>query len=791
MVAAGPGEGPRGRVLLQKAVEAIEGERWNDLTILLQDNAPALQMARLRLEQQGLSATKARVAAAACAKSRLEAPVMPKQRLEADAATASTSSSSASSFSSKMHAAMAGPLSWADNSPWSALILVQVVIIASYAPAFYYKGFVMDDAVAIERNPNVVSETFSWSMLMSTDFWGLPMHGQGWTNKSFRPLVTLSFRLNYLLHGLYSSGFHITNVLMHCIASITVGRSATLLMGLPGSWAAVCCVLFGVHPVHTENVLYLVGRADILAAIIGIAALNLYASFICPASSPLGRTGLVGKAGLPALWQEVLALSLPSALIVASGLSKESGFTLYGLPLGMELMDLLTAQSLAARRRLQIHSRLQQRSVIRMGVLGATTFMVALARYSHTSGTTLNMSPQDNPISFESSKMVRVLSYAFLHGVYAKLLFWPGFLCYDYSMDAIPLLRTPADARLLLTLATYVGAAAALTAALQAPPRHRRAALIALALLAVTFFPASNIAFPVGTVIGERLMYFPSAGSCLALVVWLHACFGQGGTRKTTAAGEVLEASKKAKAALPRSLPVCSWTSSRLVVLTLGAIAGLGTRTLLRTRVWSSSETLFIHDGHAQPTSSKTQFNLGITHMQRQEWDEAVEALIRCAWADPLSSLPFYRIGQIEILRGRFEVAEEFLAAALDKFGASLMVRDEEVFHDLAVALFQNGKHEQAERRLRIALQMNPEFDKGWNNLACCLASRDIMSAARAARKAVAIAPENPQYWANFAVLARHAGDGAAARDAWTQAKAIWPGMPEPMDCTWEFAPGG
>merc|ERR1719213_1127877 len=105
--------------------------------------------------------------------------------------------------------------------------------------------------------------------------------------------------------------------------------------------------------------------------------------------------------------------------------------------------------------------------------------------------------------------------------------------------------------------------------------------------------------------------------------------------------------------------------------------------------------------------------------------------------------------------------------------------------------MFQNGKPDQAETRLRVALQLNPDFAKGWNNLACCIASRDLYDAARAARKAVTLAPENPQYWANFALLARHAGDAATAEEAWQQARAIYPSMPEPMDCTWEFAPAG
>jgi len=221
------------------------------------------------------------------------------------------------------------------------------------------------------------------------------------------------------------------------------------------------------------------------------------------------------------------------------------------------------------------------------------------------------------------------------------------------------------------------------------------------------------------------------------------------------------------------------------------AAAALAARTVARVRDWESSETLYVNDGAIQPTSSKVQFNLGITHMQNQEWDLAVQALVRCAWADPLSSLPFYRIGQIEILRGRFDTAEQYLSAAIDKFGASLMVRDEEVFHDLAVAMFQNGKPEGAETRLRVALQLNPDFAKGWNNLACCVASRSLHDAARALRKAVTLAPENPQYWANLALLAQHTGDPATASGAWRRAQELWPAVPEPRDCTWEFAPAG
>merc|ERR1712070_34783 len=95
-------------------------------------------------------------------------------------------------------------------------------------------------------------------------------------------------------------------------------------------------------------------------------------------------------------------------------------------------------------------------------------------------------------------------------------------------MDAIPPVTTMLDCRLLLPFAAYVGFAAAITATFRAPRRHRRAGLISLAVLVVPFLPASNILFPVGTVVGERLLYIPSVGFCLAIVVGLHAMTSRG-----------------------------------------------------------------------------------------------------------------------------------------------------------------------------------------------------------------------------------------------------------------------
>lgn len=49
--------------------------------------------------------------------------------------------------------------------------------------------------------------------------------------------------------------------------------------------------------------------------------------------------------------------------------------------------------------------------------------------------------------------------------------------------------------------------------------RERQLSLFALSLLIVPFLPASNLLFPVGFVLAERVLYLPSLGVCLLVAV--------------------------------------------------------------------------------------------------------------------------------------------------------------------------------------------------------------------------------------------------------------------------------
>lgn len=110
------------------------------------------------------------------------------------------------------------------------------------------------------------------------DFWGTPLTHSG-SHKSYRPLCVLSFRFNYALGKLNPWGYHLGNVLLHamvtavftCLAQKVLKRKfATYVAGL----------LFAAHPIHTEAVAGIVGRADIGACLFFLLTFLSYMKYV-------------------------------------------------------------------------------------------------------------------------------------------------------------------------------------------------------------------------------------------------------------------------------------------------------------------------------------------------------------------------------------------------------------------------------------------------------------------------------------------------------------------------------
>src|SRR5690606_15943106 len=142
-----------------------------------------------------------------------------------------------------------------------------------------------DDNSAIVSNRYIRTNETDWWSIWTVDYWGTPIQSEH-SHKSYRPVTSLTFRLNYLLSsdpsGLHPFGYHLTNVCLHALVSVILYRF--MLNMLNDHWPSLLLTLFfAVHPLKSEAVSGIVGRAELLSTFFFLMALFCYFdhAFIC------------------------------------------------------------------------------------------------------------------------------------------------------------------------------------------------------------------------------------------------------------------------------------------------------------------------------------------------------------------------------------------------------------------------------------------------------------------------------------------------------------------------------
>ena len=439
-------------------------------------------------------------------------------------------------------------------------------------------ALVWDDRMAIVRNADVKGET-PWAQLWANDFWGQPIASAD-SHKSYRPLCVLSFRLNFWAHGLAPAGYHAVNVAAHALASaliVALGRQ----LQLPPGAAVLGGLVFAVHPIHTEAVAGVVGRADVLCTVGFLLAALLYLRAIDASSG--------GRASRSAAFVGALACA------AAATLCKELGFTTLPVLIALDLFASAEAAPRASRaQRLWV--------VLRVAlVTGFAAAMLVLRMRMHGGHSLRQWTELENSAVLAERWEERAMSIAHLHARYAAALVWPAELCYDWGFDAIPTVVSLHDPRNALTVAAYVATAASIGAAAAAPRGPMHGPMLRCMLCALLpFAPMSNILFPVGTMLGERLLYLPSAGVCLAAGIVLSRLIGL-----DRPAGAVGDGNGAAAASSARTSP-----SARGIGIIGALLAFAAARTVRRNADWRDELALFEAGFVTAPSSVKVRNNL-------------------------------------------------------------------------------------------------------------------------------------------------------------------------------------
>ena len=150
------------------------------------------------------------------------------------------------------------PLGWRYGPPLALLFAVCVIYANSLDNAF-----VFDDLVYIVDNPDI---QHIWPL------WQSPTEST-WPALNARPLVRLTLAFNYALHGLEPRGYHLVNLGIHLLCSLSIyGLARRALAAVhfdgdaPGLGLAIAMV-WTVHPINSECINYLSQRSESLMAL--------------------------------------------------------------------------------------------------------------------------------------------------------------------------------------------------------------------------------------------------------------------------------------------------------------------------------------------------------------------------------------------------------------------------------------------------------------------------------------------------------------------------------------------
>lgn len=152
-----------------------------------------------------------------------------------------------------------------------AVILLAVWI--SYGTCLEF-NFVWDDFGLIVYNEQVQSEK-SWPNFFTQDFWTIGENVKDTGRSFYRPLISLSYGIDYKMWGMNPFGFHLTNMVAHSLSAVIVYMLGILLLKIPLP-VATGTLLWAIHPTHVENVCWISGRTDVLCAVFLLLAFLMF-----------------------------------------------------------------------------------------------------------------------------------------------------------------------------------------------------------------------------------------------------------------------------------------------------------------------------------------------------------------------------------------------------------------------------------------------------------------------------------------------------------------------------------
>ena len=581
-------------------------------------------------------------------------------------------------------------------------VLLATSVLVAYAGVRQHDFVNFDDPEYVVQNRHVTS-----GLTFANVAWSLTaVHSANW-----HPLTWMSHMLDCSLHGLDPGGHHVTNVLLHALATVLLFFALRTMTGAPGRSAFVAA-LFALHPRNAESVAWISERKDVLSAVFWTGAMWAHAAYAQRSTLPrylavalLLALGLLAKPMVVTLPAALLLLDLwPLRRVRLAGIGDDA------------TTDVRTPAPLAVPAVVREYAPL-------FAIALAAAIVTFLAQRSSGAVATLTALP----LGFRLQNAV--VTYA----GYLWSLLWPTQLAVFYPYRTLPVAEVSAALALLVALSVLAWRTR----------RTRPYLLVGWLWYLGTLVPVIGIVKAGDQAMADRFTYLPAIGIFLA-ATWAiaDAASRDPRTRRALVPAAVLVA---IACLLTTRRQVEHWRDSvtlfrhalavtsrnHLAELNLAAalvergdvaagleharaaqalrpddvkvLATLGTA-LARSGHGDEAESAYRRALQSDPDSVLAWLGMAVLHAEREQWADAERAYAEVLRREPEHAKAHAGLGFVLSAQARH-------ADAIVQYRAAIVADEKllQAYNGLALALEATGQTDEALRVLESALQHAPD----------------------------------------------------------------------------------
>lgn len=563
---------------------------------------------------------------------------------------------------------------------YSPVLLIIFISFLVYLNALR-NGFVWDDMVLIADNEGINKWGCFWENFVR-DFFDTTDDTIEFKYGYYRPIISLSYMIDYALWGLKPWGFHLSNIIFHTISCILAYLIFNSLFN-NRSISIITSLLFACHPIHTESVTWISGRTDVIAGMFFLSAFYLYQKAIYP-PLPGERNSSLGN-------REVLKL-----FPIHSKLFYVCSIILFAI--AMLCKEMVATLPFLLIAYTHYFAGLRNGRQCKISLLLSAPYFFVILLYGIIRFTILGIHTVVNPGGEEMKGFYpTTLSFTKTIFIYLFKLIYPA---HQNAYIQNPMSFSITE---LTVFSSVIGVSFLIFLIVWLKKRWARMSFLILFYL-VTLLPLSNfirISAPwdMGFVTAERFLYIPSLGFCGIISVLLTGAW-------------------------KCSFSILRYTTISLFIALLIFYSG---QTLLRNRDWIDEKTFFSKTLIAAPNAALLHHAMGNVYVREENYEKALDYYKNSLELYPLYHAAYNNIGTIYSKQGLYD-------QALAAFKEAIKINPDYIqsHFNLGTTYYHKGMTEDASREFKIVLTFNKNYVKAHNNLGIIYAENGQLNEALA-----------------------------------------------------------